>query len=257
MIARFLLIFTLVFFVKAHAFYVGNGLDPNIIQQGFFTSPKSPVAIKFALVDDWIIGKDLTRVGGRPFKKFQRSSTGGSLTLDFFHRVNIESFFGSNSTNGIFYGLANQILYFKTQNCLSYFVGGKAIVLEYKNFSLNASGKFYRAWAKLGKITNDGTQFNTFGISKFITEEYQWGLQGAYTLNFLMPYAGWYYHRLNAEFLHLPAGFSSDPNIDVKNRYNNGIVIGCTISNHKYFSFNVEARFIAETAVATEVGIKF
>ncbi len=240
-----------------HGFYVGNPSDPNIIQKGFFTGPKSIIALKLSLMDDWTFDRYYVQQNGSAFKKYYQNTFGGDITIDLFHRLNLSAFAGGNSINGTLYGLENQTLYFKTNHSYTGYVAAKLLALEWKNFSFGINGKIEESKSKLGTLSNNGVDITIPSNSRYKYNGWQAGLQGSYTLNFLIPYVGWYYYQINGKLINLPVGFSPTTEIKFSNKNRNGLVCGLSISSHTYFSFTAEARLFAELAVGTEVSMKF
>ncbi len=245
------------FWIPIAAFYVGNSADPNIIRQGLFTTSDSVCAVKFVLLDDWTTGKSLQVVNASDVNSFNRNATGAGFTIDFFHLLNINGFYMANSTNCTFPGYNNDQLYFKIKNSYAYIVGGQLIVFDRENFTLSLFGQYMHEIDRLGILTKNNVSIKVPGNSRFFSSEIQGGFQIAYTLNYLVPYIGWYYAHYSAELTKLPYQFDNRPRINFINPTKNGFVLGLTISSHNYFSFNVEARLLAEYAIGSDLCIKF
>ncbi len=257
MITRlFALIFALLWLPLA-AFYVGNSADPKSIEEGVLTSPDDPVSIKFALIDDWTNGKELQVVNGSDVSGYSRNGTGVSVNLDIRHRLNIYAYFMSNATSFSFKGIQNQPLYVQVKNSYAYVVEGQLIIFDSQNFTFSTWAQCMSEVDRLGILKNNGVRVPIPNNTRLHSWEAQGGVQLGYTLNFLIPYIGWYYTYYSSRLSNLPPAFSPTPQVQFINPQKNGVVLGLTISSHKYFSFNVEARLLAETAVGTDLSIKF
>lgn len=239
------------------AYYLGNGANPAIVNRGMVIPFSYAISVNWGVTDDWIYNIPFTIEEGGKAHWFHQTATGTELSLDFFQRASVFAYTAYCDTEVEWNQPNGNILYFKTTRNIIYDLGGKIVLFKWNRFLISGLGKYFHGESNVGQLVNNGRNINRLPKTRFHNSEWKLSTQLAYSFNYFVPYAGWFYQNTRSRLVHLPEDFASSENLTFLNREKNGIVAGVTTTNHKIFSLNLETRWIAETALGLNIRIKF
>jgi len=241
---------------------VGNPLNPEIIEEGFFISQTS--WINFRLGYEGIFVSD-ARMDKKSEKgkvdNFKNDINSGSFTLNLQKRADFFAILGASRIRSDWRfdnaGIMSRIEV-ETNYKFYWAIGGKIILFQWGNTALSIGGRYSYTKPTTSFLTADGAPRETEG-SRIKYKDWQSDIGLAHKIDIFIPYVGIKYLSTQAKIQNTPVKISMEENneIKMKNRDNFGVYAGCSLSNSKYFMLTIEARFIDEEAISVVGEIKF
>jgi hypothetical protein len=241
---------------------VGNPLNPEIIDEGFFISPVSWVNFRLGyegiFVSDARMDKELEK--GK-IDNFKNDINSGSITLNIKNRIDMFGILGASRIRSdwrfINSGVMSRIE-IESKYKFYWATGTKIILFQWHNTALSAGGRYSCTKPTLSFITSDGIPHDTTdGQIRF--KDWQVDMGIAHEIDIFIPYVGVKYSRAKAKIINSPItiAMNSQNFLKMKNRDRFGVYAGCSLSNSKYFMLTIEARFLDEEAISVVGEMKF
>jgi hypothetical protein len=243
---------------------IGNPASPSLIHEGFAIPKESWANIRGGYEGNFVGNANMTQKspGSGNVDSLEQYTNSASLTLNLLERLDLFAILGSSrlASNWRITTPEGAItrLQLETQYNFLWDLGIRAILMEWGNLGLELGGRYFYANYKPNWITSNATPESTKG-SKIEYRGWQTDLSLYYKIDLLTPYIGIFYEDAHA-CLHrfqTPVAQNNMPGNHFKTKNPVGLVIGCGISNGKYFMMNVEGRFIAEQAVSISGDLRF
>jgi major outer membrane protein len=264
--------------LQVQALYQGNPSLPEIIDEGFFLPSDLFMGIKVGYQRDQVFNRNLQtgRTGSHHVSESQQLYNQGVLTLNFMDRVEI---FGSAGAMTIdisdrqrtFDG-TSKVPYqveIHSHNEFTWGAGLRADIIDWCNAAFGVSTNFQYAHPHTRWNALQGATVSNFSRVRWL--EWQIGIGLSYHIDIFTPYIGVNYSKVNARvrktnskafFLTVPTELLPlpdfiPPSFKMRNYDHFGMVLGCDLSNGKYFDLGVEVRLISEEALTLKGDIKF
>lgn len=260
-------IFLVVIFSNLYSSPVGNPAFPKLVQNGFFVPSDFCVDARVGYEGDFVSDARLKQYlgGSGRVDCFTQDVNSGTVTFNMMNRADVYGVLGASqfSADWRFEVLqGNTISVHRAQmETLSQFLwglGGRAILFETKTLTLGIGGRYSRSKAKPVWLTVDAVNQGV-GSAQCEWNEWQVDLDFAFQVDLFTPYVGVKYSIVHARVGPFPVAVAGNQSTvdSFKSRIPAGIVIGCSISNEKYFMLNVEARLVNEEAVTISGDLRF
>ncbi len=260
MIEKFALL--LIASTALYAAPIGNTSAPEIIQKGFVTSW---INFRVGYEGDFVADGRMRQYdeGQGRVDTYKQWTNSGTFTLNILERLDVYGVFGSSRTEAdwrfedIAAGTVTRIE-LKTEHNFLWAVGSRAILCKWCNTALGMGGRYASCKSQPISLTSNGVAESVSG-SHFQWREWQINLDLSYKIDFFIPYIGAKYSnaRTRLEDFSVPISAELVGSNRFKNRIPVGLYIGCTLSNGKYFMFNLEGRLVDEEAVTVSGDFKF
>ncbi len=243
-------------------FPVGNPLNPEIIDEGFFIS--APSWINFRLGYEGIFVSDAKMIK-KPQKEkidnFKNDVNSGSITLNLKNRVDMYTLLGTSRIRSDWRFDNSSVMSrieLETNYKFYWAAGGRIILFQWRNTALSTGGRYSCTKPTISFITQDGAPKETAN-SKIKYKDWQVDMGLAHEIDIFIPYLGVKYLNSKAQIQNAPIIIAANAQnqIKMKNKNNFGVYVGCSLSNRKYFMFTIEARFIDEEAISVMGEMKF
>ncbi|MFA6119628.1 MAG: hypothetical protein WCT85_04925 [Parachlamydiales bacterium] len=255
-------ILSAVFYVSGFATTVGNPLNPEIIEEGFFISPTSWINFRVGYEGDFISDARLYNALQKgKIDNFKKDINSGTLTLNFQNRMDVFGVVGEGRirSDWRFENLnAVSRLQLESNYRLYWAAGAKVILFQWCNTALSTGGRYTFMKPSISYITIDGIPQDK-GNSRIKSKDWQIDLGLAHRIDLFIPFIGVKYLNAKERVYDSPVVISADNQnyVNMKNKDRFGIYAGCSLSNSKYFMLTVEARFIDEEAISVSGDLKF
>jgi hypothetical protein len=245
----------------AEAAPVGNPSFPRIIDQGICIPKSSWLTVRTGYEGDFVSDARLEQTGGGRVDDFEQQTNSGTLTATILERLDLFGIFGSSRAEADWrISVEEEIRRLEIESDYDFLwgVGARALLLIWGNANLGLGGRYSVAKYNLSWATVDGISQETSG-SRLNWDEWQVDLDLSYQIDFMIPYLGIKYSSVRSELhaVEFEVANGGGAENTFKERNPVGAVIGCTISNGKYFLLNVEGRLIDEEAVTVSADLKF
>jgi len=240
---------------------VGNPLNPEIINQGFFISPASYINFRIGYEGDFVYDARMDKKPVGKIDNFKKDSNSALITINWKNRIDTFATLGScrirsdwrfNASN------ATSRLELESNYKFYWSAGGKIILLQWGNAAAAIGGRYSHTKPPISFITIDGSPVN---FDKYNLKYHDWQIDFglAYKIDVFIPYVGTKYLNAKSKLCNtdIVINDNNQQSIKMKNKDHFGLYTGCTLSNIKYFMLSVEARFIDEEAIAVIGEIKF
>lgn len=255
--------FFLVAVLGLHASPVENGAAPEVIQEGFFIPLSSWVSARGGYEGDFVGDAKLKQIdeGSGRVDTFQQYTNSATITVNLLDRLDLYALFGSSRvcadwrfTEGV------TVTQTQLETLYRFFwgVGGRGILYEWEKLSLGMGGRYSHCRYKPSWLTSNGVPQDTSG-ARMEWQEWQADLALSYKIDFFVPYIGAQYANVTSHLgeLTFPIAGNGSGNNHFESRIPVGMVIGCAISNGRYFMLNIEGRLINEEALTISGDLRF
>jgi hypothetical protein len=243
---------------------IGNPASPSLIQEGFVIPKESWANIRGGYEGNFVGDAKMTQKhpGSGNVDSLEQYTNSASITLNLLERLDLFTILGSSRLASDWRiktpeGAITR-LQMETQYNFLWNLGIRAILVEWGNLGLELGGRYFYANYKPNWVTSNAVPESTKG-SKVEYRGWQSDLSLYYKIELLTPYIGVFYEDAHACLyrFHTPIAKNNMTVNHFKTKNPIGLVIGCGISNGKYFMMNVEGRFIAEQAVSISGDLRF
>ncbi len=266
---RKILFFSSILFAGAlQALATFNPKAPSMIQEGLFFSSSCPISLRAGYEGSFVFDRrmKMENVGDRRIDDFKMDSHLGLVVVNLWNRLDL---FGGAGQTRVRSGWRVEFppsffsrIDLETHYGLTWSAGGNLICYEWKDLSASVGGRYEKGKSSLLWITSDGTPFAVAKENNVDWNEWQANLSLSYKIDFLVPYAGVKYSRAKTKVeafdgVMTPIADNGGNVLSMESRKNWGMVLGCGISNSKYFQLNVEARLFDEEGGAVYGDFRF
>ena len=243
---------------------VGNTSAPQLIEDGFFISRDSWIDIRAGYEGDFVTNGRLKQEeeGSGRVDCFKQNTNSGTITLNFLDRIDLYGVFGTSDakTSWRFTDPSNTIhrIEVQTNNDFLWAVGARGIFFEWGNTCLGLGGRYSSALYAPEWLTSDGVNADV-STGHLRWREWQINLDISYKIELFTPYIGTKYSsaRTNLGNFSVPIANNGSKSNRFKNTTPVGLVLGCSLSNGKYFMMNLEARLVDEEAITVSGDFRF
>ncbi len=242
---------------------VGNTSAPQLIEDGFFISRDSWIDVRAGYEGDFVTNGRMEQENNcKRVDSYKQNTNSGTITLNFLDRIDVYGVFGSSNTKADwrFTDMDDSIhrIEIQTDNDFLWAVGARGIFFEWGNTCLGLGGRYSSAQYSPEWLTSDGVNVDVSG-GHLRWNEWQINLDISYKIDLFTPYIGAKYSSARTNLTHFSTAISSNGsgNNHFKNDNPVGLVLGCALSNGKYFMLNLEARLIDEEAITVSGDIRF
>lgn len=242
---------------------IGNPNAPHIIQQGILGHSDSWLDMRLGYEGDFVSNGLMQQAlqGSGRVDVYEAWTNSGVLTLNILDRIDVYGLLGASRTKAEWRfeneGAVTRIA-LKTEYNFLWAVGGRTIFYEWNRASLGLGGRYTASAYHPEHTTSNGALVNAQG-SLFHWHEWQVNLDLTYHISLFTPYIGAKYSYAKTDLKDFPVPISASGTGDnsFKNETPVGLYLGCSLSNGKYFMFNIEARLIDEEAVSVSGDFRF
>ncbi len=245
------------------ALYNGNPSFPMMPEEGLFFKKDTWITIKMGYEWDDVFDRNLKVCGHRPhlkreIKNYAAIGNFGGITLGCNDRVEVYGMFGAEEANVDYEPYSGLQLKFRTDQCLAWTVGGRAILAYWGDVQLGIDAKYFEFNPHIHSLKLNGCAINPGG-ALYNYREWQIGLGVSYRVSLVIPYVGLKYSDVAAKFHQLKtlSWVFPEKHLTMKNKCPIGIFLGVGLSLDRALNINFEARFYDETAVTASTDIRF
>ena len=246
-------LFAFCFCLDIFAIHVKNPADPTYFQQGlFYKINKKPAwGIKTCCFYDKIYkGRyedEYKTIGSNP-ADIELSTIGGAIYFNMRNRLDVVGLVG--------YSQMKLDKMFYTHRCPSWGGGASLLLLQAHHIYLTLDGKYFRTDQKSDYFLCDEQVAQIIGDLELQYEEIQIALTLGYKIEFLIPYIGMTYLHSTID-PNPPSGILQIPGTEylvdyqtskATSRRNWGMLVGCSLVDHKMMSLTLESRFFDQNA---------
>lgn len=243
---------------------VGNTSAPQLIEDGFFISRDSWIDVRAGYEGDFVTNARMNQEdeGSGRVDCYKQNTNSGTITLNILDRIDIFGVFGTSFTRADwrFTDMSDSIhrIEIETNDDFLWAVGGRGILFEWGCTCLGLGGRYSTATYKPEWLTADGANVAISG-EHLRWNEWQVNLDISYKIDLFTPYIGAKYSSVRAVVGNFPVAIASNGSgiNHFKNNNPVGLVLGCSLSNGKYFMLNLEARLVDEEAITVSGDIRF
>lgn len=242
-----------------HALYLGNPASPDAIAEGFYIAQDAVIGVKAGYQVDYVFDRELKSYAGARARvdQFQAQLNQGVLTFSFIERIEVyasagamEATFSHRPKSG------HARREYQTNDKLTWGVGARAIIYEWKDCCLSIEGGYQFAYPRIKWDALNGTSFTT--DAKMLYREWQTGLGISRKIDMFIPYGAVKYSAVHAQVTSVRSNMElGTSHFKMTNRNHFGLVLGCTLTPGKYFDITVESRMIDEEALTLAGNFKF
>jgi len=262
-VKRVALFYFLFAILKTFSAPVGNTAAPALIREGFLIPSSSWVNFRVGYEGDFVGNGNLKQVveGIGPVDTFQQYTNSGTVTLNILERLDLYGIIGSSRVMTdwrIERGTKITRFQLETFYHFLYGLGARGIVYEWDKLCIGMGGRYSFCNYQPSYLTANAVPV-AVGEARLKWREWQIDLDLSYHIDLFTPYLGVKYSNANAKlgtFTTTISGSGVGAN-EFENKTPVGMVIGCSISNGKYFMLNVEGRFFDEEAVTISGDLRF
>jgi len=262
MMKKIMILFFTICFFGVYAAPVGNPLNPEIIEEGFFITPASWMNFRLGYEGNFVSDARMDKkTSSSKIDNFKNDSNSASFTLNLQNRTDLFAVLGASRIRSDWRfdnaGVMSRIE-LETNYRLYGAAGGKAILFQWGSTVLSVGGRYSFTEPSITFITRDGA-LQDKGFSRVKYHDWQVDLGTAHKIDIFAPYLGVKYLNSKAKIKNVPIAIDTDGQnqIKMKKRDHFGVYVGCSLSNGKYFMMSVEARFIDEEGISVTGDIKF
>ncbi len=247
-----------------HAAPVGNAAAPRLIQDGLVCPQCLWIDGRIGYEGDFVFDGNLqqTATNSGCVDTFQQYTNSASATLNVCDRLDLFGVFGSSRVSADWrFKNDNAITRIQIETLYHFLwsVGARGLVAEWSQvcFSLGGSYSFCSYPPSLAAI--NGTPMQDLSNTGLRWRQWQADLTFSYNIELLTPYLGLKYSNTEARLgtFAEPIAPGSLGSNTFQNRNPVGLIIGCSLSNGKYFMLNIEGRFIDEDALTLSGDVRF
>lgn len=253
---------------------LGNPAEPALYPCGIFSEKNTGCCfdwhVRAGYTGDFVFNRNL-RLRNSPFprghlaRQTTLSTNAGFLALNLNNRLDIFSTFGQtrisiNAIEQFFGGLNIAEGRLTTNTGFSWSVGGKGVILGWRNFALGVEGQYFRTTPHLSTYFEaNGGRFSYFNSEDHVTyQEWQVGCGLSYRIQKwwpglgLTPYVGTKIARVRFDAHNLTFITAANTTLtifDLKANKKYGVVCGATLNFCDCIGFSAEGRWGDEKAL--------
>ena len=251
----YLLFFALIY--DLHALYYGSPALPQATEKGVYLSDELLIGVKVGYLGDRVLHKSLETTHGYQAKgveSFESYTEQGVLTLNFASRFEVYGSLGGMRINvqPKISSVVREVL--QTKEELTWGFGGRGVVYELSKAVLGLDFKFQGYDPRFLWGSVNGFAANVGSTSKMSYYEWQIGLGLAYDCDFMVPYIGALYNRVEGKCSNL---FPIREHFTFKSQKKFGLACGVCLVSKSFFELDLEARMVAETAFSIQGNFRF
>ncbi len=243
---------------QAHALYLGNPAEPQIMDQGFFFSQDALFTIKVGYQGDFVLNRRLRAEGpsGHRIDRFEYQMNQGVITFNFLDRLEAYGSVGAFNTTFWHRPPPDSALREVTSHD-SWTAGGglRALLMQWGHTALGIDAKFQYGRSPARWISVSGVGYGTHAHLTY--REWQTGIAVSHTIDWFTPYIGATYSNVHADINGLKHSTYPYSHFKMRNPAHFGLVIGCTLSSGKKFDLTGEAHMVDELAFSLTGNLKF
>lgn len=174
----------------------------------------------------------------------------GVLTLNLADRAELFGSLGSMAST-LDTSIHHQDVEYKSDTHFAWSIGGRVLFAYWGNLQFGLSASYLHFFPRVHAPPMLNPSYKDLDYT-----EWQVGAGISYHFGWLYPYIGTKYSQARAKYFHARHHLD-DPSLILKSKKIPGLVIGCGLAPERGIAFNVEGRFIDETALTASVDIKF
>lgn len=235
----------------------GNPSSPHIIEEGLFISPASWVNCRVGYEGNFVSNRRMKKSDiNNPIDHFEMDMNAGFFTLNIQNRLDLYAIVGEARMQSYWRFIeTNQIfsrIEFETKYRLGWAGGARAVFFDWGKLSLGLQGRYLTSKPKILWMTKNGSPLE-FDRAKCCFSEWQMDLGFAYHADLFFPYLGVKYSNAKAKISKISTTAIAEGDshyLRMKSKRKVGMLIGCGISNGKYFLLNIESRILDEDAAS-------
>lgn len=245
--------------VSIFALYLGNPASPDAVEEGLFLPEDAFMTFKVGYQVDFIFDKRLKSYAGAHARvdSFDGQLNQGVITLNCLERI--EGYASVGAIEATFSHRpkpSHSRREYQTNYRVTWGVGGRVIVYEWDDSYIGLEGGYQWAFPHIKWDALNGTSFTTDATMRY--REWQIGLGLSHRFDIFIPYAAVKYSNVQAKVSSLRSDLElSHSHFKMRNRDHFGLVLGCTLTNCKYFDLNIESRMIDEQAISLAGNVEF
>ena len=242
----------------------GNPAFPKVIEEGFIFSPASCFSFRLGYEGNFILDRRLiqNRVSSNKVKSFSSYLNSGLLTINFLKRLDLFATYGIGriETDWIIQEIPNSLTYIDlgSKYKKAWSVGTKIIFFEWGKTTFSAGGRYFDMSPTITFLSKSSDVVDV-NNDKIKFKEWQIDIGLSYKADIFIPYLCAKYSKAKVDLSIKDVIISSEGNdyLEMTNRNNYGMALGCSFSNSKYFMLNAEVRLIDEEAFTVSGEFKF
>lgn len=248
-----------------HGAPVGNTAAPETIHQGFVFPCNSWIDFRLGYEGDFVSDGRMKQVdpGDARVDCYEQYTNSGTATINILDRMDLYGIFGASKTEANWRFETPEAetitrICLKTDQNFLWAFGSRVILFEWGNLFLGTGGRYSAADYVPSSLASNGVEEPVeTGLLKW--RQWQINFDLSYKIKIFTPYIGTKYSYEKAELNGFSVPISANPNgtATFENRLPVGMYLGCTISNEKYFMFNIEGRLIDEEAITLSADFRF
>src|SRR3990167_4628498 len=242
---------------------VGNPAAPLLIREGFLIPASSWINLRGGYEGDFVGDGKLEQTidGTGRVDTFQQYTNSGTVILNILERLDVFGVFGSSRvlTDWRFEtGSTITQIQLETFYDFLWGVGARGVVFEWDKICLGIGWRYSFCNYTPSWLTTNAVPVS-IGNTQLRWREWQIDLALSYKIDLFTPYLGVKYSNAHAKLgvFSIPISASETGANQFTNRTPVGMVIGCSISNGKYFMLNIEGRLFDEDAVTISGELRF
>ena len=256
-----------IFIITSKALFAlpcGNPASPHIIEEGLLISPASWVNCRVGYEGNFVSNRRLKKSEfNNRIDHFEMDMNAGTFTVNVQNRLDLYAVGGEARMQSYWrFVETNQTpsrVEFETKYRWAWSGGARAVFFDWGRTSLELGGRYLTSKPKVLWLTKNGTPI-AFNKAKCHFSEWQLDLGIAYHADLFFPYLGIKYSRAKVRVSEIDAAIIGDEethHVRMKNRRKVGMMLGCGVSNGKYFLLNIEARLFDEDAASVTGEFRF
>ena len=242
----------------------GNPSSPHIIEEGFIISPASWVNCRMGYEGNFVSNRRLEKSEfNNRIDNFEIDMNAGSFTVNVQNRLDLFVIVGESRFQSYWRFMemdeTPSRVEFETKYRLAWAGGGRAVFFDWGKVSLGLEGRYLSSNPNILWLTKNGAPVE-FDKTKCRYSEWQLDLGITYQADLFIPYLGIKYSKAKAKVKNIDEvviGELETNYISMKSRRKVGMMVGCGISNGKYFLLNIEARLFDEDAASVSGEFRF
>ncbi len=256
------ILFFLSAFFFLHAAPIGNGAAPALIRESLVFPDSFWLDARAGYIGDFVGNANLEQAPGGAVDHFQQYTNSASATCNLYNRLDLFGTFGSSRVSADWrFANENTItrIQFETLYHFLWSAGARGIVFEGSLLCFSLGGCYTFCSYPPSWASANGTPMDDLSNVNLRWRQWQADCAISYKIDLLTPYLGLKYSDAAAYLTGFPdpiaTGFASS--VEFQNKNSVGLILGCSISNGRYFMLNVEGRFIDEYALSLSGDLRF
>lgn len=244
---------------SVHALYSGNPDEAELLDGGLFLPRDDSFGVKLGYQGDLVFDRKMHATSGvqGDVDTFESRMNQAVLSVNFMNRLEL---FGSAGSMKAYLSFRpneeGKRREFQTHEQFTWGGGGRALLLNWGNAHVGASGSYQYAKLPINWDAVNGETFSSHATMKY----WEWQAAGliAYRVEIFDPYAGVSYSSAEAILYHIGEDLHlHHKRVKMKNRERIGLILGCSLTASRVVDLNIEVRLFDEEAVSIAGNMKF